>query len=417
MRWPSQWLNPSALALLKGTGINYLLFDKNARLDSVIAAARQQGIRVDEPPSAPAGIKVITGLWPGARLSQSGDADHVSTGPTGLPWVDSNGWRVRLASALDTHSTIWVDAQPASPVPGSYPLCVADAAACGGRWIIRLDDQLASGIAAGDRAALETWRSLGRATSFFAAHGHWAEYLPEAVIGIISNFSDQNESHEFLNLLTRTTEQYRIIPTAKFSALSLNGLKAALWYDAARPTPEMKKQILDFVAKGGVLIASLGWGDAPGLPERWDYPRYTLRLFEKGRIAIAKSADMAGPYLLASDAVVLVSHRYDLLRFWDAGAVGAYLSAIPSRDRALVQMLFFARAMNGKASKGGPETATVEVNGRYRTAKLLTPDESVTLHELSSASTGTEFGIEIKSHTVELHLPPMSYYGAVELAV
>ncbi|MGH9432494.1 MAG: hypothetical protein ACRD3T_13215 [Terriglobia bacterium] len=416
MRWPSQWQNPSALALLRGTGINYLLFDKNAELDAVMVAARRQGIQVDEPASATAEIKTITGLWPGARLSQAGDADRVSTGPTGLPWVDSNGWRVRVASALNPLHAIWVDAQPTSPTPGSYPLCVADTAACGGRWIVTLDNRLASGIAGGNRDALDTWRSLGSATSFFAAHSHWADYVPEAVIGIISNFSSKNESQEFLNLLTRTTEQYRLIPKMKFSASSLNGLRAVLWYDADPPGRDARKQILDFVARGGLLIARPGWGDMPGLPDRWDYPRYTLRLFEKGRIAIAKSADTADPYLLASDTVVLVSHRYDLLRFWDAGAVGAYLSAAPSHDRALVQMLFFARAMNGKASKGGPQTATVEVAGRYQTAKLLTPDESVTLHELSGSKAGTEVGMEIKSQTVELHLPPLSYYGALELA-
>lgn len=420
MRWPSRWRNPSSVALLKGTRINFLLFEKSADLNPVIAEARRSGMRVGDLASLPAGVRVISGLWPGARLSQTGGQDHVSTGPTGLPWVDSNGWRVRLAAALEPRSAAWVDVKPDSPLPGSYPLCIADAAACGGRWIISLDDRLAAGIAGGDRSSLETWASMGRATSFFASHSHWADYAPEAVVGIISNFSNQDEPHEFLNLLTRTTEQYRIIPKARFSASALDGHKAVVCHDADPPAPELRKQILDFVSSGGMLIAGSSWGETPGVPDRWDYVRYTLRTLGKGKVAIAKSKDAADPYLLASDTVVLVSHRYDLLRFWDAGAVGAYLSKASGRGRAVVQMLFFARAMNGKASKGGPETATVRVAGRYRAATLLTPDESrrlLTLHQATDAHAGMEAGMEIENHAVEVHLPPLSYYAAVELVV
>jgi hypothetical protein len=418
MRWPNQWRDPSALARLKDTYINCLLIEDDAALRSVIDQAKRNGIRVIQAMSQSPGTTVIQGEWPGVRMSRSSDRDEASAGPTGLPWVDSNGWKVRLAAAFNPQSTIWVDVAPKAPVPGSYPLCFADIAACGGRWIISLDDQLVAGIEGSNGEALETWKYLTQAAEFFATHSYWSDYVGEAVVGVVSNFSGENEflSHELLNLLTRTTEQYRIIPKARFSMRDLSGLEAVLYPDSDLPAADLRKQVLDFVQAGGLLIAGPGWGVPPGSPANWDHPRYICRVLGQGRIAIARSDDAADPYLLANDTVALISHRFDLLRFWDAGSVNAYLSVAPDRKRAVVQMLFYAQEMNGKVVMGGPETATVRVAGRYRTAQLLTLDrlnQPMTLGQ----SANHNVGMVVEQGAVELHLPNLSHYAAVELGV
>lgn len=350
-------------------------------------------------------------------MSQSKNRDEASTGPTGLPWVDSNGWRVRLASAFDPQATIWVEVEPKAELQGSYPLCFADIAACHGRWVISLDDQLAAGIDSGNGEALHTWTNLVQAVEFFSAHADWENYAGEAVVGVVSSFSGDNDffSHELLNLLTRTTEQYRIIPKTRLSPSSFSKLQAALYPDSDPPSAELRKQLLAFVEGGGLLIAGPGWGEMPGTAAEWDYPRYSCRVLGKGRIAIAKSAD-ADPYLLANDTVALVSHRFDLLRFWDAGSVNAYLSVAPDRKRAVVQMLFYAWEMNGKVAMGGPETATVRVAGEYRNAKLLTMDRLGQPTPLREAA-NQDVGMVILKDAVELHLPKLSHYAAVELDV
>ena len=172
----------------------------------------------------------------------------VTAGPTAAPWVDSNGWGVRLAAALHPQSAIWVDAapKPSRSSPKSYVMAFADAAARGGRWIISLDAQLASAIAAQEPGALDTWNQLNRAADFFAAHKGWSDYVAEAVIGVVSDYSGKNEplTGELLNLLDRTNEQYRIIPQAALSASSLTGLKAVICPDEDVPAPELQKQIL-----------------------------------------------------------------------------------------------------------------------------------------------------------------------------
>lgn len=350
-------------------------------------------------------------------MSQSGGRDEVSTGPTGVPWVNSNGWKVRLAAALNPQSAIWVDVAPETSPSGSYPLCFADSAACGGRWIISLDDRLAAGIQGGNRQAMETWQGLARATNFFAAHDSWSDYVGAAVVGVVSNFAGENEffSHELLNLLTRTLAQYRIIPRTSFSIARMAGLRAVLYPDSDPPSPDVRKQLLDFVRSGGLLITRPEWGETPGNPATWDHPRYICRVLGRGRIAIAKS-DSMDPYLLANDTVALVSHQYDLLRFWEAGAVNAYLDMGPDGKRALVQMVFYALKLNGRLRFGGPNTATVRVAGRYRAARLLTFDQSTHLATLTNP-VSDKVGMEIMSDAVELHLPSLSHYAAVELSI
>jgi len=417
IRWPPQWKNPSTLALLKGTNIDCLLTGGENELQPVVGAATRSGFRVVRKNALPRGITVINGLWPGIKLSPSHDRDEASSGPTGEPWVNSNGWKVRLTRALNPQSAVWIDSQPENTQPGSYTLCFADAAACGGRWIISLDEQLANGIQNGNQEALAEWQSLGRAANFFATHNSWSDYINEAVVGVVSDFAGKNEflSHEVLNLLTRTWEQFRIIPRSRFSMEQLSGLRGILYPDSDPPSGALRKQMLNFVEGGGLLITRPEWGGTPGNPIEWNHPRYNGRLVGKGRIAIAKSDDV-DPYLLANDTVALVSHKFDLLRFWDAGPVNAYLSATPDRKRALVQMVFYAPEVKGRSRFHSPGTVTVRVVGSYRTARLLTFDQSSQLTPLTQP-VSNEVGVEIRAGAMELHLPRLYQYAAVELGI
>jgi hypothetical protein len=409
MRWPAGWRIPSALAALKGTCINYLLMDKSAAFEPVAAEARKNGIMVGGPDSLPPGVSLVSGEWPGIQLSPSGKVDTVAAGPTGAPWVDSNGWKVRLAAALHPESTAWVDAPPKEPrlFPQSYAVAIADSAARGGRWVISLDDQLAAGIAAQTPAALATWKRITAAAGFFDAHQPWRAHFPAALIGVISDFAGPNEflGQELLNLLDRTNQQYRIIPKANVSAASVNSLEAVLYLDTGAPSPDMRKLILAFVEAGGMLIGGPDWRGLPGSPAKYDeHPRYGSRILGKGRIAIAK-ASLSDPYLLANDSVLLVGHRHDLIRFWNGGAVGSYLTGTPDRKRALAQILFYSERGPNLQRGGRGNEVTVWVSGRYRAAQLWTLDQT----------TSRPVEMELTNNGVELHLPAVSEYAAVEL--
>jgi hypothetical protein len=99
-----------------------------------------------------------------------------------------------------------------------------------------------------------------------------------------------------------------------------------------------------------------------------------------------------------ADSVVLMSHRHDLLRFFNGGAVGSFYTKQPDGKRAVVQMLFYA-------SMRGGNPPSVRVAGKYKTARLFTLEQS------------EPRGIEVlnRDDALELHLPPVSQYAAAEL--
>ena len=400
MRWPGSWKSPSAIGLLKGTPINWLLVDRDAGLGPVIEEAKRAGLQVAEVASPPAGVDLIAGEWPGVAMSRGGDG--ASAGPTGVPWVDSNSWKIRLEAARRPGADIWVDAPPKGVAvrPSSYRTAIADAAAHGGRWVISPDAQLAAGLVNGKADALRTWQEIAGAAAFFAMRRPWAAYLPEAVVGVISGFAGDDEfmGQELLNLIGRTNQQYAVLVKTKLPETAFRGLRAVIYVDAQPPAADLRKRILDFVSAGGLLITGPKWGPPPGTPGRDEHPGYAMRALGKGRVAIAKG-DPDDPYALASDSALLISHRYELLRFWNGGAVGSYLTVAPDRKRAVAHLLFYADR--------GADHVSVRIAGRWRKAGMWTPDrEGPRAVEL-----------EIQQDAVELHLPAVGQYAAAELEV
>jgi len=404
MRWPDAWKDPATLALLKGTAIDHLLIGMGPELSAVRSHAAQDGFHLSQPGAPPAGVEIVKGQWPGVKVERRGGGSGVSAGPTGNPWVDSNGWAIRLAAALHSDSAVWVDAAPAGNAlvtAASYLIAVADSAAYGGRWIVSLDTPLAVSLAAGKSDALATWRRVTAAAGLFAAHQAWPAYVPMAVVGVVSDFTGDNEffSRELLNLLARAGQHCRILPKDRITDASLVGLRAAIYADAQPPASALRQQILAFVAAGGMLITVPQWGEVPGTLIQSDgHPRYSLRALGKGKVAVA----MAGPddpYLWANESVVMVSHRYDLVRFWNSGAAGSFCTVAPDGKQAVVHLLFYANR--------GPDSATVRIAGRYRAARAYTAGHP--------AAAKVEWAPQ--TDAVEIHLPPVSQYVALELDI
>ncbi len=153
----------------------------------------------------------LDAVWPGLRvLDPNGRADvDAVSGPTGAPWLDSNGWWVRLARTLVGPRTLWLAFEPpdvGQPQAGSaYLQAVADTEAHGARWLVSLDPHLRVGLQDGRASARETWSVIGRGLAFFRAHAGWATYVPVGQLGVVSDFRGPNEflSFEVLNLLGR----------------------------------------------------------------------------------------------------------------------------------------------------------------------------------------------------------------------
>lgn len=393
MRWPSGWSDAAALDLLRGTAIDCLLVDGSDEFDEVRTHGRAMGLRVMHPGAPDAGTTIVKGVWPGVQSARG----HAAAGPTGVAWVDSNGWAVRLARTLQPDTQIWIDAAPAADAvvtAASYRIAVADSATHGGRWIISLDNSLAAALRAGRAEAMTHWNAINQAAAFFAAHPAWAGYVPVAVAGVISDFSGENEffSRELLNLLARAGQHYRILPKQK--PCDLSGLRAILYNDAELPAPALRKEMTDFAASGGMLIA--GRWPAPATRELASpVSGYSLYAAGKGSVAVSKTPP-DDPYTFANDSVVLVSHRYDLVRFWNSGPTASFYTRRPDGG-ALVHLLFY--------SDRGPNEASVRIAGRYGAVRASTIE--------STPLSGVH--MEPQKDAVEIHLPQVSQYVALEL--
>jgi len=359
LRWPDSWKDAALLDLVKGTAFDCLIMSAGADLDPVRRRAREAGYLTE----APAGVSVAKREWPGVR---TGRGENASSGPTGVPWVNSNGWLIRLEMALHPESTVWIDAPPVDTfvTADSALIAIADAASYGGRWIVTLDSSLAASLAAGKAEAQKPWKRIVETAAFFAAHKEWSRYVPVTNIGVVSDFKGPNEffSRELLNLLSRAGAHPRAVPPGS----TLEGLRVVLYADAAPPSAALKRQMAEFVKSGG-------------------------------RVMSTEQRPADDPYTWANDACVLMSHRYDLVRFWNGGATGSFVATAPGGKETVAHLLFY--------SERGPDSATVRVAGRYRIAKASTVEHPAV--EILRAAPQAE--------AIEVHLPLVSQYVALQL--
>lgn len=280
------------LRLLEGTAINCLVVDGSAGdLQPIIAEARKRGLvvvgpgepsvawlsRADVARRSTSPVLALTdNVWPSIRLSANGDEGAVDAGPTGVPWIDSNGWFVQLARTVAPKKAVWIVAEPPGPKVvrpvESYSAAVADAAAWGGRWVVSLDTRLRAELAARKPQALLAWRNIARMLAFFETHKDWRAWQSMAVLAVLSDFAGPNEffSMKALNLIVRRQLPLRIMDKTQPGAWSLDGLKAVIYVDHDAPAPVIREKLLlrGWAACWSAHLGALTWSLASRLRMR-----------------------------------------------------------------------------------------------------------------------------------------------------
>ena len=117
LRWPAAWKDSSLLSLLQANVQirDPLIIDSGAP-HGLADARRKAGLyhrRMYSPRLAV--VIIVKGHWPGTSGCHTRGGDRASAGPTGEPWVDSNGWRIRVASgsrATSRCARLGSDAKP-----------------------------------------------------------------------------------------------------------------------------------------------------------------------------------------------------------------------------------------------------------------------------------------------------------------
>jgi hypothetical protein len=340
-------------------------------------------------------------VWPGVSL-ETMEGDTAMGGPTGIPWVNSNGWFSLLAAELAPGKTLWLDCDPPDTSnvlhPARYDLAIADSQAYGSRWIISLDDNLRAALPKGNPQAKDVWERMCEALAFFESHREWQAFKSQGILAVISDFRGENAylSGEVLNLLNRRGVQFQIVERSRSLAAPTQGPKAILWLDNETPSAEQHSHLLAFVRQGGLVIASAYWGPADVKPVKKDPPfQYKMYNVGTGQIAVAEEG-FQDPYQVAVDAHLLVSRRNDLVRLYNPEATNCHASVDPSHRKRLVQVLNY--------SSEPADSVTLWVNARVGSARLWQPGtkDALTLEGVA-AGQGTDFA-----------LPQLSVYCALE---
>jgi hypothetical protein len=464
-----RWLDPSVLEILRGTPVNCLvvswaaglpadaeqqkalaplldrgktaglsfvgLVEGQANQAAAVASARAAGLAAlimeGEVPNAglpilplaanphlpwdsPSPVLVAKGnVWPGIASQglNSQDwrpgGDTQAAGPTSEPWIDSNGWFLRLANVYAPSKTPWLLFDP----PGggnvvlvdAYLRAIADAGSFCGRWIVSLDDALRASLAQQEQSAMGTWKSIAGALAFFAKHSQWESNSPVGAVGVISDFSGANETigTETLNLIARQNVPFRIIRKSKLATAPLTGYQALVAVDNAMPEPAARKRLLDFARQGGALLVSQSWKGEGGTPTGAAHPRLDLRKLGKGKFAVCKD-ETPDPYMVARDIHVLAGRVNDLSRFFNLSAFLSAHTAAPGGGSALLQITNFANASRFAVSQ-----VTVWFPQQYRAARMWT--------------LGSEPPVELKlvpeNTGMDVQIPSVSPYAAVEVGL
>lgn len=402
MLWPPEWTSPDALRLVAGSPIDCLVLpsDSDSSLWKPLKSeAQRAGLSVRSAP--PHSVRSIEdGVWP--KVATRGDSDAVDAGPTGLPWIDSNGWRIQLAQALFPDKTPWARFDP----PGTqqvvrtsaYQVAVADCEAYGGRWVISLDQQLRAGLVQRDGAALMTWQGILGTLSFFRQQAPAPGTHSPGVMGALSDFSGDNEilSHEFLNLIAREYVPVRVL--AKTGAIPpFDGLRMVVYLDRQPLQPDWRTALVEFVRSGGALVADPLADLALGTPmDPILGLEYELQSLGRGRIAISRHG-FEDPWRLAADSHVLLGRERDLLRQSNAGSMNISFVAASCGSARLHLVNYSGRP--------GLNPVTLTLLDRYRQARF----RSLEKPESMQIPVAREYGRSA------VYLPPFSVCATLDL--
>ncbi|HET8550471.1 MAG TPA: hypothetical protein VFL57_20815 [Bryobacteraceae bacterium] len=390
VRFPAH-AGPEWLSLLAGTLFNTVVIGDAAAAKPLIDAARAQGFAIASTKETPQPVVAVPDVvWPHVRLQQRGG----EAGPTGSPWLDSNGWRIQLWQARLPGWIVWPLAEaPADTVlrPEHYLIAIADAAMYGARWPLTVREAL--------RINAADWKRLCDAVAFFEARRNDG-FRPVAKLGICSTFQGPNQdlAEETLNLASRRLLPYRVIDRKKLAPDQLDGLQAVLWLEEQGPSGPAAEALPKFVKSGGLLIvpaslAHVSGGLKPAARQRDGYAVFTSGA---GTVAVARKP-WTDPFLLAEDAHMLLSRKHDVIRLWNAGVVTVrYSEAAAGHGRA--ELVNFAGRPFG-------HPMSLWVAKQYRTGRLTILGETEP----------RPLALTRRHDGTELHLPPFDVYAAVDL--
>jgi hypothetical protein len=408
-RWPESWTTRAAIDLIRNTPINCVVLRVGAPLAADLERAgftvqpdsivnREQGATDWSDPGPVLAIRDCP--WP--QVATHAGSDSFEAGPTGLPWIDANGWFIQMARARMPGKPVWIATQPPEKAvlrPSAWAIAVADAEAYGARSLPLLDAALAAGILAGNAEARRSWDAYAGALRFFRRP---ADPLPDyGLVAGLSDFAAENQgiTHEYFNLIAREYAPARVLWKQVSAPAIPGGVKLVVYLDPTPPPAPWRDLLRRFQMEGGMVVAGPGTMPVPpGSPTPLDPLAYDQYPVGQGRLVVARS-HYDDPWRLAADTRLILGRRFDLLRFANAGSCNIAFKATADARRAQLRLINYA---------GRPSINPV-------TATLLYPYRTARMGSLDRPDAPVNLPIHRESRRTVLHVPEFSVYAEINL--
>ena len=334
--------------------------------------------------SAP--IIAVVGVAPsGHNLAEMG----IRGTPSSQPWIESNIWLVRSFHIASPSRPVWISSQLESPSAVDYARAVADAAAAGGRWIVSLDDVLRAKLRAQDTSAIETWQRVSTYMKFTEGCAAWRAVAPYGNVGILLDPASTKPEliDEYLKLATRRQVPYHLVERSGLNAATVAKFRAIVATELDPPSAAERKLLQDFAENGGLVIAGPSWGGAPKTEPFVEIPA------DKGSVLVYKDPDADAvardlKELLSDDGLGVVPLNVpSIITFASGGRPGEPL---------FVQLVnYFDHPV---------EAITLRVSGKFRSARLETPE-----------NTAVDLPLREAEGRTEVTIPKLLLWGAVSM--
>ena len=315
-------------------------------------------------------IGTYQGVWPGIQVEVGGAA---KAAPSGAPWINTNMGFLRFVRAVSS-STIWIGNVPPEKTvvkAERYLQVICDAAVVGARWVVALDADLTKRLFAREPAALEDWKRITQQLGYFESHREWRNLQPAGQFALVQDVGSGGlMSGGILDMIAVQHTPVRAVPSRKLTGAAMKGSKMAVNVDPGSLSEEQKEVLMRFTRGGGTLLTA---------PPGWQFP-----------------APKPGQITLGNDEVKVLDEIWkEMNTMTGRRNLGARLFNVSSMLSNLLQ------SSDGKKtvlhlvnySDFPAEAVTVHLLGKFKSAKLYSPDSPVKTIPVYDNEEGT--GIDI----------------------
>ena len=315
----------------------------------VIALPTRPRLRLD---SGDPVVGVWQALWPGIQIEHGGGA--ATSGPTSTPWINTNTGFLRFARAATSAAAIWMGEHPPPGVviPAQrYGLPIGDAAIAGARWIIALDADLERRLLVGESVALAAWKQIDVHLRYWD-NPEWRDYRPDSKLVVVQDAAGGGLlSSNVLDLLSVLHIAARPVPAPLLGARSLQGARLVVNLATGSIDATQKHDLEAFARRGGTVVNP---------PAGWRFPHISPQQIATNRSQL----DRIQPIW---ESIYEATLRKNFgVRTFNTASVLFHLLASPNGGSVLIHLLNYADYP--------AEDVTVQVVGKWRRARLYSPD-------------------------------------------